>query len=369
MIFENTSIAITLLTTIFLVAVGWTLYAVSKKNPSMQFGELIMYVLLKRSWDVFILASMLIMVFQAMSAASIQRIGGPEINPMIRSFGHIVIGIVGYVAMTNVPVALYRIVRAFYDGKETRVIVGKSFALIGYFLIGVASPLINLFSVASSCGQHNELNILLMQWFNSSEHCREYFLAVGLDPNYSAWTEMYPILQLDTVITLVFHPIVCFFDAVNTFAQGGASLLDLVSEKLPEKKVTPQEKEAARKAAKAENADVTDDLKDRDVERTQFRDWLEQILEFYGGPFKDANKRSAKAESLSAIYQKHILADSKERKEKLISTLATLTADIKRFEAKPRPNEKAEDVKRKIAEAFRQKPAEGGFGEDLPSFR
>lgn len=369
MSFENTGLAITALAVFCLGGLGYAIYKLARANPNMQAGELLTYILIYRTWDIFVFVGPIIMLVQALSAASIQASDEPAFNTVLRSLGHLAVGVLGYAAITNVPIGIYRIVRASMDKKESRVIVGKIFMVIGYFLLGMAAPLINLFVVASSCGQYEILQIFLMQIFYSSEYCREYFIATGLPLDYSAASEMYPILYLDTLLTFIFHPAVCIVDGVYVFAQGGKSLLNLVAEIAPEKKLSGDDKDAAKKAAKAANADVDDTLKNREKEKSEFMNWLDDILTFYGGPYKDANKRKTKVESLASIFSKHLSKDDKDKQEKLLSSIATLDLEIRGFKEKPAKGQTEEDVKRKIQEAFRKKPSEGGFGEDLPSFR
>jgi hypothetical protein len=375
--FENTQLIVTFMTMAAIGLFSWALYKVSKANPSMGLGELITYIILKRSWDGFMVAGLLIMIFQAIAASSIQRIDEPEINPLLRSLGHIVIAFVGLVGNINVPISLYRIVIAFQNKRPASVVISKFVQLFSYIALAFGAPLLNLYSVASACGQHEQLQLLLMEWTNSADYCRDYYIGVGLPDNYSPWTNMYSILQLDIMITLLFHPLVVFMDGVNVFASGGSTILDLAAEKKAEKTLDGKEKKDIKNKVKDDLSDVKDPLAEKakteakankEMDNADFANTLSELLEFYGGQFKSEDRRKAKSKSLTDLtYGKYTTDNNKTALEALLSNIMTLRTDVALLKSRKNPSEgDRKAMIQRIQAAFKKRPSEGGFGEDLP---
>lgn len=370
MAFESTELLISVSTLVILGALFFFLKKASDKNPDMQVGELITYVLIKRSWDGFMISIILLGIFEALTAASIQPAGEVEINPFIRMCGHAVITFIYTVAGVNLPVQIYRLILAIMNKGGFAKIMGKFTLVLGYAIVALAMPLLNLFTVASGCKQHEELMMLFMEWFNTDQFCREYYLAVGLAADFSPWKALPQILQVNTMITILVHPLLIFLDGVHTFASGSASTLDILAEKAKTKDLDGKEKKDIKNKAKKDLEDVKDPLKEKETKADVSASvrMVGEILEFYGGVFTNKEKRDSRAEALvNRTFKKYVEAEDNGKQEKFLELVSNLIVDIKTAKSKNYDDAKKLEIKKRIMSKFKESPANGGFGEDLPS--
>ena len=363
--FQSTELLISLMTLVILGMLAFVLYRAAKNNPDMQVGELITYVLVKRSWDGFMISIILLGIFEALTAASIQPTGEAEINPFIRTCGHAVITFIYVVAGVNFPIQLYRFVMSAVKKDKFARIMGKFTLAIGYGAVALFMPLMNLFTVASGIKQHHELTLLFMEWFNSAQVCRDYYLQVGLPADYSPWGEMQQILQVDLMVTMVAHPLLILLDGVHAFASGSVTTIDLIDEKFKERVLDGKQKKEMKNQAKKDLEDVKDPLEGKETKDTDGAsavEMVEEILTFYG--FPESKRKSRAKDLIERTYSKYAKANDTVKQEAVLQMMSQLLVELRNKKLDETGKAK---LREKIQQAFKRRPSEGGFGEDLPS--
>lgn len=372
--FESTQLIVTSVSLVILSAFFFSLYRASRKNQSMQPGELITFLLIKRSWDGTMISIILIGIFEALTASSIQVVGEPEINTFIRLCAHGVVTYLYTMAGVNLPIQFYRLILSIKDKKEAATVISKFVLVVGFMAVALIFPLFNLFTVASACKQHADLMLLFKEWTAAGDTMREYYLSIGLPADYSPWGHLFQIVQINAVMTCFIHPFLIALDGFFTFANGGKTIRDLAAEVAP--KLDGKDKKDAANKAKADNADVNDPLDAKakakataDKDNESCVQLIEDILAFYGPPFTDESRRKAKATALAKqSYEKYYKANEISKIESLLSMLGTLVVSVEGLKGKSNPTAKeTADLKKEIQTKFKARPSDGGFGEDLPN--
>lgn len=326
---------------LMILAIGFWIFSLYKKNPEMTLGEILNKIFLRQKISVFVLTLIFINIAEAIWAASITPVGEIQINPLARIMTHGSVSLVAITCGIYLPSAI----------RTMLMVKGKEFAQMFVVFIGVFIGAMGL----------PYLNALLISGGLKETH----HLAKILNGNFTVGFMHMSYAMQATVVALIAHYFFVMLDGIMILVSGDEGTLSAVNQGI------------FSKANKSKASDIDKKITERG-EKATASTALESLVG-EGIPFLLTRyKFNTDGELSNKISQANKVIDGMPDKAKiaLAQRVAKLVNDIKSFDKYKKDKnlpleerkEKNKEFRRNIADLFRASTKGGhGLGMTLPA--
>ncbi len=233
LIFNN--LVITILGLLTIGIIGYWLYRIDKAHPNMKLGEILAAKGVDNNETVFAIVIAGIFLSEAIFAATIHPKDEQQLSPVARFMAHFLISVAGTVASIT---AVRDIVAIFLPNISATRRFTSTVVALSVLLLSLIVPIINAMLIAGGLDEDVNLQLFLIDWFNSDEVYKKACLYYGLTENYSSWGGMSYAMQATCAATAVHFSL--------TWIEGWRNINSPTRLRLLIERISAEEEEAAK---------------------------------------------------------------------------------------------------------------------------